>query len=205
MATSGRPRQFDEAHVLEAAMLLFWQRGYESTSLAQLRDATGLSSASIYNAFGSKEGLFERTIQHYVSRPGSVQNLTADKSVAPRDALTQLLHASVDAQLDPSHPGGCLIALAATVVPSEVGSKPAEIVAAQRERDRTAIKGCVDRAAREGVFGSSPVSTEAIAVTVHTFILGLSIQVRDGVSSSVLHAGAGALLALWAPRATTSA
>lgn len=50
--------------VLDAAMLLFWEQGYEATSLAQLRAATGLSSASLYGAFGSKEGLFKQVVEH---------------------------------------------------------------------------------------------------------------------------------------------
>ncbi|MFV9452734.1 TetR/AcrR family transcriptional regulator [Rhodococcus sp. NM-2] len=193
MATAGRPRQFDEAQVLESAMLLFWEQGYESTSLAQLRGATGLSSASVYNAFGSKEGLFERAIAHYVARPGSVQSLTANEDASPRDVLAHLLHTSVDTQADPTHPGGCLIALAATVIPSEVGSQPAMIVAAQRRRDQHAIRKCVERAASAGALPQqTPV--EALTVLIHTFILGLSIQVRDGVPTSQLHEAADALL-----------
>ncbi|MGW2329269.1 TetR/AcrR family transcriptional regulator [Streptomyces sp. NPDC001700] len=57
--------------VLEAAMLLFWEQGYEATSLAQLRETTGLSSASLYGAFGSKEGLFEKAVEHYIAGPGT--------------------------------------------------------------------------------------------------------------------------------------
>lgn len=192
----GRPRQFVDNEVLEAAMLLFWEQGYESTSLTQLREATGLSSASIYHAFGSKEGLFERTIAHYVARPGSVQSLTSDESDPAGDVLVRLLHGSVDTQVDTSHPGGCLVALAATVVPSAAGSHPAAIVAAQRRRDQQCIRRCVERAVAAGVL-LPHISAEGVTLLAHTFILGLSIQIRDGVPPAHLHCAADELLAVW--------
>ncbi|MEK8143741.1 TetR/AcrR family transcriptional regulator [Streptomyces sp. M10(2022)] len=83
MSPAGRPRTFDLEAVLEAAMLLFWEQGYEATSLTQLREATGLSSASLYGAFGSKEGLFEKAVEHYIAGPGSVTDVVADEAASP--------------------------------------------------------------------------------------------------------------------------
>jgi len=60
-----RPRSFDESQVIQDAMLIFWQRGYELTSISELEKATGLSRISIYNAFGDKQGLFLRTLDLY--------------------------------------------------------------------------------------------------------------------------------------------
>lgn len=61
----GRPRQFSDDAVLEKAMKIFWQRGFEGTSLEHLQSATGLSRSSLYNAFGSKRTLFERAMDRY--------------------------------------------------------------------------------------------------------------------------------------------
>jgi TetR/AcrR family transcriptional repressor of nem operon len=60
-----RPRSFDESQVIQDAMLIFWQRGYELTSISDLEKATGLSRISIYNAFGDKQGLFLRVLDLY--------------------------------------------------------------------------------------------------------------------------------------------
>jgi len=61
----GRPREFDEEAALEAAMEAFWQKGYESTSLADLCTCTGLHKGSLYQAFGDKHALFMRSLKHY--------------------------------------------------------------------------------------------------------------------------------------------
>lgn len=59
-------KSFDELEAVRAARTVFWERGYTATSLAQLLAATGLSKSSLYEAFGSKRGLFDRAIDSYL-------------------------------------------------------------------------------------------------------------------------------------------
>ena len=61
-----RPREFDETEVLEQAMRVFWENGYQPTTPQNLLDAMGLSKSSFYETFGSKRGLFLRCLQHYI-------------------------------------------------------------------------------------------------------------------------------------------
>ncbi|UGS28373.1 TetR/AcrR family transcriptional regulator [Microbacterium resistens] len=61
-----RPESFDREAVVRAARNLFWSTGYESSSIADIEMATGLSRSSIYNAFGSKRGLFDEAVQSYL-------------------------------------------------------------------------------------------------------------------------------------------
>jgi TetR/AcrR family transcriptional repressor of nem operon len=61
-----RPREFDEDQVLDVAMQLFWLKGYEATSLADLTSSMGLNKGSFYQAFGSKHELFLTTIRRYL-------------------------------------------------------------------------------------------------------------------------------------------
>lgn len=63
-----RPKVFDDESVLDVAMLCFWRRGYTATSIKDLQAATGLTPGSLYNSFGSKDGLFLRVLDHYVDR-----------------------------------------------------------------------------------------------------------------------------------------
>jgi TetR/AcrR family transcriptional repressor of nem operon len=62
---SGRPREFDDAAVLDAAMDVFWEHGFEATSAEMLCARTGLGRGSLYNAFGSKKKLYEECLRVY--------------------------------------------------------------------------------------------------------------------------------------------
>ncbi len=61
----GRPREFDEADILAKVMSLFWERGYEGTSLSDIITETGLQKGSLYKAFGSKHDMYIRALTHY--------------------------------------------------------------------------------------------------------------------------------------------
>ncbi len=197
MPPIGRPRIFDMEAVLEAAMLLFWEQGYEATSLAQLRETTGLSSASLYGAFGSKEGLFGKAVEHYIAGPGSVTEVVADEAESPREAIARLLHGSITMQTDTSHPRGCLVALSGTVRAPGAGEDGArKAVAARRAADRGRIRACVVRGIASGELAED-TDVDGLTSMIHGFLLGISTQVCDGTSARHLHAAADAVLANW--------
>ena len=62
----GRPRTFVADDVLDTVMEVFWERGYQSTALVDLEDATGLNRSSLYHAFGTKEALFQGALDRYI-------------------------------------------------------------------------------------------------------------------------------------------
>ncbi|MGW7067206.1 TetR/AcrR family transcriptional regulator [Streptomyces sp. NPDC054855] len=197
MPPAGRPRAFDMEGVLEAAMLLFWEQGYEATSLAQLRAATGLSSASLYGAFGSKEGLFKQAVEHYMKGPGDATGVIEDESISPREAVAALLHGSIDMQADSSHPVGCLIALSGTMrAPGEEHAGVRAAVAARREADRVRIRACVERGIAAGELDAD-ADIDGVTAMIHSFLLGLSTQLRDGVAAATLHTAVDVVLLNW--------
>src|SRR5262245_58847917 len=61
----GRPCEFDEAEVIERAMLAFWRGGYDGTALPDLLRETGIGRQSLYGRFGDKRGLFLRCLRRY--------------------------------------------------------------------------------------------------------------------------------------------
>jgi TetR/AcrR family transcriptional regulator, transcriptional repressor for nem operon len=63
-----RPREFDEATALEAAMNCFWAQGYELTSVRDLAEQMGITGASLYNAFGDKRSLYRQALRHYLEQ-----------------------------------------------------------------------------------------------------------------------------------------
>ncbi len=88
---AGRPREFDEAKVLDEALQVFWAYGYEATSVADLLAATGLQKGSLYAAFGDKRSLFLRTLKHYL-RVGRTTVQSVFASSAPvHEQLFQII------------------------------------------------------------------------------------------------------------------
>ena len=66
----GRPREFDPDRVEDAAMRLFWERGFDGVSISDVSDVTGVNRRGVYAEFGTKENLFARTVQRYLAGPG---------------------------------------------------------------------------------------------------------------------------------------
>ncbi|MCA1186990.1 MULTISPECIES: TetR/AcrR family transcriptional regulator [unclassified Saccharopolyspora] len=193
---AGRPRTFDVDAAVDAAMLLFWEQGYEGTSLADLRAAMRISSASFYAAFESKAALFERALKRYVSSWGAITDVVRDPGLSGRDAIARLLHGSIDMQTDPRHPAGCLVALSSGLTGEQTPTSVRDAVARRREEDRQGIEWCVIRAVDTGELRQD---TDVIGLSglLHGLLLGLSVQIRDGAEPKSLHSGADASLHVW--------
>jgi TetR/AcrR family transcriptional repressor of nem operon len=110
-----RPRQFDEVEVLNAAVQCFWSRGYEVTSVRELAEGMGLTSASLYNAFGDKRALYRRALEHYLEQ--SVRDrIRRFEGLAPRDAVAAFLTEIVERSLGDLECRGCMLVNAALEV-----------------------------------------------------------------------------------------
>jgi TetR/AcrR family transcriptional regulator, transcriptional repressor for nem operon len=81
-----RPREFEEETVLDAAMRCFWDRGYQATSVRDLVNKTGITGASLYNAFGDKRALYRKALDRYVDR-SIADRLQRCAKLAPREAI----------------------------------------------------------------------------------------------------------------------
>src|ERR1700756_3690064 len=101
-------KQFDVEEVLDRAMTVFWTHGYDSTSIQDLVEATGINRASIYGTFGDKKGLFLAVLDHYSKKVG--QPLLAElNDHDPRRAVDRLLRSIIRRNSDPRFPPGCLV------------------------------------------------------------------------------------------------
>ena len=104
----GRPRAFDRDKALDQALHVFWERGYEGTSIADLTEAMGINPPSLYAAFGNKETLFREALDRYEARRDEIM---AEAFAAPtaREAMTRLLEGTADRLSDKDKPRGCLM------------------------------------------------------------------------------------------------
>lgn len=109
----GRPREFDEREVLERALETFWSQGYDGTSIQDLVKATGLAKASLYGAFGDKEQIYERVLEHYSARMEG-GSPSPDPSLPLRATLEQLFFGWINLTCPKAGPRGCFLVLAGT-------------------------------------------------------------------------------------------
>ena len=196
MARTGRPREFDRDKAIDKAMNLFWQKGFETASLADLRETLQLSSASFYAAFGSKQALYKECLERYTHSCGEVTSVLDNASVSPKVAMQMMLHKTIAMQTSPQSPAGCMAVLSGINCDDE--NKEIELLAqAVRQQTRDAIRRCVVRGVAQGEF-SGEVNPDEFSLLLDCFIKGIAIEARDGMSEQTLCAAADRLLALWA-------
>jgi len=195
MAQMGRPRTFDRDVAVQQAMHLFWEHGYDSTSLTLLKAhiGGGITAPSFYAAFGSKEALFREVVAHYVATHGQVTASLWDKALSPREAIERTLRHSARMQTDPGHPKGCLLVLSASACSVEHVKK---MLAHQRDRTRGGFQDCVQRAVDIGELPEN-IDVRAFAAGFHNFLLGISVQARDGVPATVLETSVTYMIGAW--------
>ncbi|PLW71812.1 TetR family transcriptional regulator [Streptomyces sp. SCUT-3] len=180
----GRPREFDVDEAVDTALAVFWDRGYEGATLADLTDAIGIRRGSLYAAFGSKEALFDQVLLRYGE---TIARYIARAVLLPtaHDVVAAVWRGAVEATTDENTPHGCLIvhgALSCSADNDAVRARLAEIRRSDRQRLRERFRRAVDSGDLSA--GADP---EALATYVATVQHGIAVQARSGASRSELH------------------
>ncbi len=180
----GRPKAFDRDEAVAAAMLLFWERGYEGTTFDDLTAAMGINPSSFRNTFKSKEALYRETTNAYVMETGSwfFGVLTEEANV--RNAFSRLLEETAELYTRENRPPGCMISLAAAHVPASLASLR-EMMSNYRAGAETAMAERIERGKRDGQIGHDIEST-TVAAFFNTVFRGMAVQARDGATKSRL-------------------
>lgn len=178
----GRPRGFDRDQALTHALDVFWRRGYELASVAELCSAMGVNPPSLYAAFGKKSKLFLEAVDFYEHRYWDATWEALEVEPDIHQAVANFFDASARILLSPQAPCGCLVALAAVSV-SDASVEVREAIDALRLEGKALFVKRLKRAVKEGQL---PAQTElkSLAGALNTMLEGLSIQARDGLSTS---------------------
>jgi AcrR family transcriptional regulator len=187
---AGRPREFDREVALRQARDLFWERGYEGTSMSDLVDALGIASARIYGAFGSKELLFREAIENYEAKEGSFADQALSDAKDVRSALESMFREAV--RLYTAGRRGCMVVSAATnCMPENVA-----IGAWLSEHRKARTQSIIVRLREAKRAGEIPDGADEVALgdCCATLLHGLSVQARDGISKRRLDAMVDAFL-----------
>ncbi len=179
----GRPRNFDKAEALDIALKLFWQHGYEGTSVAMLAEAIGVNVPSLYAAFGNKESLFLRCIERYGELNGKMYHESFKKKTA-REVARSILEGEVELVTRRGTPDGCLMVQGALATSPESESIR-KLMAGMRGM---AEKWMVERFRHAIDDGDLPADADPTALACYLMSLnsGLAVQAKSGVGKKQL-------------------
>ncbi len=179
----GRPRNFSEEVALEAAMRVFWEKGYEGANITDLTTAMGINRSSMYTIFGDKEALFYRAVQHYRDGPISFVSDAMQEPTA-RKAVEVLLQRAGDFYGDPKHPRGCLSVQGALAVGTEAESVKQAMIGFRKVGEVVLTKR-FQRAQDEGEDLRNQTPGDLARYT-QMLLAGLGLQSANGASKSEL-------------------
>jgi AcrR family transcriptional regulator len=193
-ARLGRPRAFDADTALEAALRVFWMKGYEGTALSDLTAAMGINRPSIYATFGNKEALFRKALDRYSER---MTNYTAEALMEPaaRAVAERLLVGAADLLSCPGNPKGCLMVQGALACGEEADPIRKELIS----RRATGEAALCERFERAKLAGDLPAEVDAgdLARYVMAVTHGMSVQAAGGANRVALQGVIDMSLRAW--------
>lgn len=167
-----RPRAFEEADALDAAIDCFWRRGYGATSVRDLSDEMGLGSASLYNAFCDKRTLFLRALDRYLDGTMRERIARLERELPPKDAVKAFIDEIVDRSVNDPEQRGCMLVNAA----AEFGTRdPAfgEEIAARLDELQVFFRRRIAAARAEGA-----IPRERDPAELARLMLGVVVAIR---------------------------
>jgi AcrR family transcriptional regulator len=184
---SGRKKSFDENTALNAAMDVFWQKGYVGASLTDLTTRMGINKPSMYSAFGNKEALFIKATQCYIETKMKPHiELLFEEGVALKQRLKSHMMSIVSMQCDAEQAKGCYLALCQSELVSgdiperagqllkKIDTMPSKLYTELFTSDVESIERGLDKRA------------EANGLSIYTILKGTAAMARSGISKSQL-------------------
>jgi TetR/AcrR family transcriptional regulator, transcriptional repressor for nem operon len=188
-----RPREFDEATVLEVAMNCFWAQGFGQTSIRDLAEQTGITGASLYNAFGDKRSLYRQAFGYYLAQ--TVRDRVARLEKLPpiaalRSFFDEIIAKSVD---DEQHRGCMLVNAALELAPYDPEFQ--ELVAKELVFIEAFFRRCIAAGQKDGSVTDTRPAKE-LAKLLLSVLLGIRVLARTRPQRAVLEGAANGVLAL---------
>jgi AcrR family transcriptional regulator len=190
----GRPRAFDADQALDAALKVFWSKGYEGASLPDLTKAMGINRPSMYAAFGNKEALFKKALERYSAGPACYVREALDAPTA-RAVAQRLLDGAVDMLTNPKNPRGCL-AVQGALACGDGAQGVREELTSRRLATEAALRRRFEKAKRDCDLPKSSKPSD-LARYLTTVMHGLSVQAASGASRRELRNVAKLALQAW--------
>jgi AcrR family transcriptional regulator len=179
----GRPRGFDSTAALDAAMRIFWEKGYEGATLNNLTDAMRINRSSMWAAFGNKEELFKQAFERYIHTYQTYIREALEKPTI-REVIESALRGTVDFLSTPGNPKGCLSVHGALAVGDDADPVKQWLIEGRKSGELKARKR-FEEAKRSGDL-SKDTDPAAMSRYVATLIQGLGVQAASGATRAEL-------------------
>lgn len=196
MAQRGRPRTFDSDDALRKAMLAFWTQGYGNTPMSYLTKVMQLNATSVYAAYGSKEDLFLKAVDHYRKNEGGRIWAAVQSATSPKQVAESLMKKSAEEFTRQDQPKGCLVIMGAILPGSTSQSVYLKLRQLRRDNEHVLVNRFKEVSANDP---DSEKRTDwaAVAQFYMTVQQGMSIQASDGVGYAELSGIADSAVAAW--------
>ena len=195
-----RPREFDCHDALNAALRVFWRKGYEGATLDDLTTAMGINRPSLYGAFGNKEQLFRQVLEHYATGPAAY---VAEALRAPtaRECAEAILRGAAQLGTCPENPGGCL-AVQAALATGEDGEAVRQSLVEFRAAGECALRDRFERASADGEFPKDTNPAD-LARYIATVVRGMAVESASGATREDLDGVIALAMKAWPPAIDT--
>lgn len=190
----GRHREFDVEKVLDSALCVFWRKGYEGTSYADLTEAAGVERPALYSAFGNKETLFRKALDRYSERYLDYIPV-ALKLPTSREVAAHILYNAIDLNTRYPNHTGCL-GINGAVAGSDEAEPVRQALIDFRAAGQTEIQERFERAKAEGDLPET-ANPETLAAFILAMTHGMAVQAKAGFSREMLNAIADQALSTW--------
>ena len=175
MTLMARTASYDRDAALEAAMTLFWTKGFHATSLKDLEVVLNMKPGSIYAAFQSKEALFRATLDRYAKRmTGEMEALVA-RSASPLSALQRHLRGLADLAPCDRPSTACMLVKSLLEAPQD--GELRTFISDHLDRVGQVIGSALEAAKSEGELPEH-TDTDRLARRIQTYIFGLKVQAQ---------------------------
>lgn len=190
----GRHREFDMENVLDAVLCVFWRKGYEGTSYADLTAVAGVERPALYSAFGNKEALFRKVLDRYYEK--YLQYLPEAPALpTARQVAEHVMQGAIDLTTRfPTHPG-CLM-IQGVLAGSDDSEEIRQFLIDARATAETELRQRFERAKAEGDLPET-AKADALAAFLMAVLHGMAVQAKAGFSREILEGVAEQALLAW--------
>ncbi|NKW84912.1 TetR/AcrR family transcriptional regulator [Bacillus cereus] len=189
-----RLREFDEEKALDAAMQLFWEKGYTATSLSDLTAKMEIQKPSLYSAFGDKEGLFEAALRRYTNLHAANIRTKLQNEQSVKEAIRTFFENMVEEEYKIEFSKGCFCIN--TMVELAPHNEKFEVLTREHQMYLTVVfQEFITKGIQSGELQSN-LNAKAVAQTLVTSLIGLTVLMKSRPERSVIDNSVSVIVSL---------